>query len=167
MPKHLYLILISTFIFGMVSGSVLFLYNNTGGEGDGERVDEEKTSVTAYAYGGCERMGCASYRIEEDGAYTYIVHQNSGEELRYEDVLTSVQKKALFSKLKNTDLVQVQGSEFSGTCPAHFDGISYRYEVINGKDSYSFDSCREMTEDLPLFEVLRGYFEIFSLTHNS
>lgn len=167
MPKHLYLIFIATFIFGLVSGSVLFLYNNTGGDGDGGITGSSGMSITAHTYGGCEYTGCSSYRIEEGGAYTYIVHNPSGEERRYEDSLTNTEWRSVSAKLSGTDLPQVQSSEFTGTCPAYVDGISYRYEVVYKNVSYEFDSCEQATEDVPLFETLRRYFEIFNLTHSA
>lgn len=167
MPKHLYLILISTFIFGMVSGAVLFLYNNTGGEGDGGIGKSSGMSVTVETYGGCERRGCASYRIEENGDYTYIVRSTDEKNLRFEDSLSSTERRALLSKIKGTDIKAIQNSQSVERCAATFDGLSYRYDIVYKDASYSFDSCEEDTSNVPLFEVLNEYFELFNRTHGT
>lgn len=167
MPKHLYLIFIATFIFGMISGGVLFLYNNTGGEGDGGIARPSSTSVTVETYGGCERRGCATYHIEEKGDYTYIIHSVDGKESRYEGSLTSTQRKALLAKIADTEFQVVTNSKSTERCSASVDRLAYRYTVVYKDTQYAFDSCEENTGTVPLFEALNEYFEIFNLTHGA
>lgn len=169
MTKHVYTILISTFVFGFVTGAILFLYNNTGGEGDGEPVhieDAAAISVTAYRYGGCARGdGCASYRITDDGTYEYIVRSRADGETRFADTLNSAEKNALFKALKGTNLESLLDTAFTGTCPVEYDGTGYRYNITYYDTQYSFDTCVQDLENEPLFITLADYFEMFSNTY--
>ncbi len=166
MTKHVYVILLSTFVFGFVSGAILFLYNNTGNGGDGAPVqleEEAAISVTAYRYGGCARGdGCASYRISDDGTYEYIVRSRAEGETRFADTLSSAEKIALFKTLKDTNLAHLSDTSFVGTCPVEYDGTGYRYNITYYDKQYSFDTCVQDLENEPLFITLADYFEMFS-----
>lgn len=166
MLKHLYLILASTFVFGFMTGAIVYLQTNTGREGDGsiETISKGMT-ITATVYGGCERIGCPSYRIENDGAYTYIVWSPEGGEVRYEDTLTDKQRATLVTELKETDFDRIDDSEFTGTCPIAFDGPAYRYDIEYRGERYEVDSCIEAIDGEPLFATLAGYFSVFELLY--
>lgn len=158
--------MIATFIFGFMSGIILYLYNHTGAEADpnDSYVEEpvEGVTIIAYMYGGClEVGGCPSYRIAEDGTYVYI-SRNRGEEERFEDALTGAQYDLLRARLASTDMSGVKGTQFTGACPASYNDIAYRYEITYGGEQYDFDSCGEDLETEPLFETLQGYFEVFA-----
>lgn len=166
MLKHVYLIFIATFIFGFISGSILFLMNNTGNEGDGAIPKIGDTSIVVTAYGDCAQAGCASYRIESNGAYTYILRNGTEEKDKITNSLSSAQKKALFDAMDVVDFQKVTESRFRGSCPGKQGGISYRYVITQDSVPYSFDSCMQKT-DGRFFEILKEYFEIFKLTHDS
>ena len=166
MTKHVYVILLSTFVFGFVTGAILFLFNNTGNGGDGEAVpleEEAAISVMAYRYGGCARGdGCASYRISDDGTYEYIVRSRSDGETRLADTLSTGEKTALFKTLKSTNLEALLGTTFTGACPVEYDGTGYRYNITYYDKQYAFDTCVQDLENEPLFIALADYFEMFN-----
>ncbi len=164
MLKHLYLILLSTFIFGLICGGILFLYNNTTGKAsDTSKETILSTEMTVYQYGGCARAGnCASYHISDTGAYVYIVRGRNTDDVRHEGMLSASDKKALYNGLAKMDMQKVIQSIFSGTCPVTYDGIAYRYEIVKDGISYSFDSCTQQTNAYSFFETLDGFFEILS-----
>lgn len=167
MLKHIYLILIATFIFGFLSGVILFHYNNTGEEGGGKlKKETHDVIITARTYGGCERGArCASYRIVGDGAYLFIPQTGGDSSVKYEGTLSEKQQSVLFSVLAETDLGVAQNTSFEGTCPADHDGVAYRYDIVRGDEEYSFDSCVVDMSNAPLFASLRTYFTYFSTTH--
>lgn len=165
--KSLYLIFIATFVFGMVSGVIIFLQSNTGDAGNVGSVSNTDTmTIAVYAYGGCARGGCASYQITSDGAYTYLVRDPAGGEKRITDTLSQKQFTALEVQLADVDLPTIQASEFNGTCPITFDGIAYRYDITYQGVQYSLDSCVHDVEGNAFFDTLTNYFEIFALVQN-
>jgi hypothetical protein len=163
--------LIATFLFGFLSGVILFLFNNTGGESNGKEKDivledTATISITAYRYGGCARAdGCASYRITDNGTYTYIVRNRTEGEVRFEDSLSTAEQSALFKAVRTTDLEQIANTTFSGTCPVEFDGTGYRYNILYHGTEYSFDTCIQDIEDVPLFITLADYFQMFDAAY--
>jgi len=166
MPKHLYLILTATFVFGALSGAILFLQNNTGNEGSGALdVTKRGFTVMAYQYGGCARMGCASYQILNNGSYMYIARNLNTGEGRFEDVLTTRQRDALRTLFADTDLNRLIDTKFTGSCPVEYDDVAYRYDITYQGDRYEFDACLQNIENVQLFTTLKNYFEIFSITH--
>lgn len=161
--------LIATFVFGFVSGTILFLFNYQGdGSKSGFFDDHATISITAYRYGGCARAnGCASYRIADTGDYTYIVRDNAGGEVRFNGILSTAEKNELFKILRNTTLSNLQESVFSGTCPAEYDGTAYRYTIVYNDERYQFDTCRQELDDSTLFVALTEYFEVFKNAHDT
>lgn len=163
--------LITTFIFGFVSGVILYLYNNaSGGNGGGGGTiiqDDSAVSITAYRYGGCERAGgCAQYRISGDGAYTYIIRNSVEGETRFDNSLNAEEKKALFKVLKETDLQNVGKNGFTGNCPIEHDGTAYRYTIEYNEERYNFDTCKQELDTVPLFVTLKKYFEMLATTYS-
>ncbi len=165
MLKHIYLILISTFILGFISGVVLFLYNNTGVEGGGTlKRDTAGTNIAVYMYGGCERGDhCSSYRITNTSKYTYIV-RGGGDEKRYEGSLSDKQQDVLTREIASLDIEKILVTSFEGTCPSEHDGIAFRYDIERDGTSYSFDSCVQNISG-PLFDTLETYFTFFRTAH--
>lgn len=162
MLKHLYLILIATFIFGFVSGFILWLFNNT--------VDvqepifeptEQGLVITVLAYGGCESVGCASYRIAPDGSYVFIERQGNAPEVRSEGELGNSEYRTLRRLVEDIDLRQLSRTVFTGTCPIAFDGLGFRYTIGHEGEFYRLDSCVQDLRGVPLFENLNRYFGIF------
>jgi hypothetical protein len=118
-------------------------------------------TITSHSYGGCEMGGCASYRIEEDGSFTYIVRPRNAPEIRTEGKLVSEEKKALQKLIKDTNLDSLVDTRFSGTCPIAFDGIAFKYTITFDQKHLTFDSCQQELRNIPLFEILSRYFGIF------
>lgn len=162
MLKHIWLVLIATFVFGFLTGVIVYIQTNTGEEGDGSIESIAKgIAITASLYGGCERIGCPSYRIEDDGSYIYIIWTNEGNEVRYEDTLSDKQLAVLKTQMKETDFERLIDTEFTGTCPITFDGPAYEYTLEYRGERYELDSCIEVLEGEPLFTTLSEYFTIF------
>ncbi len=65
----------ATFFLGLLTGVILSLTTNTGNEGDGAIATQKGFVITAYTYGGCSRVGCPSYQLLQNGAYTYITRE--------------------------------------------------------------------------------------------
>ena len=138
-----------------------------------QNVPEENIAqsfeVTADSYGGCERIGCTSYRISEDGGYTFIGVTRADEDLRFEDSLSEKLTEGLLDMAAETNFRKIEDSIFTGSCPAHVDGIAYRFDIQSDGDRYSIDTCENdisiSTSDF--FDKLIDYFEIFRITHST
>lgn len=160
--KSLFLILISTFLFGFLTGVIVFLQNNTGGEGDGSgTVTKKGFEILAYTYGGCERLGCPSYRIANDGTYQYFPRGRKNEDSKFESELSDDALDALKKEIKGVVFENVQSTKFNGTCPIVSDGIAFQYEIIYNGEPYRFDSCVENLSGVPFFKSLLTHFENF------
>ena len=179
--KHTYMIIVATFLFGFLAGVILFLYNNVGKddpeassvdtiepsvrESQSASSETNTTVIAAYRYGGCARAsGCASYRIADDGAVTYVL-RGGDDDGRREDTLSTEELETLFQTLYETNLEKVSESTFSGTCPADYDGTAYRFEVTYDGERYPFDTCTQNLQNEPLFVLLEDYFDVFYDTY--
>jgi hypothetical protein len=169
MLKHLYLILIATFVFGFLTGVILFLQNNTGKEGDGGiQTNTKGFTILAYEYGGCTKTGgCPSYRIANDGSYSYITRDSIKGEAKHDDSLSSKQFEALRTRLGEVDFNAIDDTEFKGTCPSATGGIAYRYDIEYQGERHEVDSCIEIIGNQPLFKMLEDYFGIFTITYGT
>lgn len=168
MPKHLYLILLLTFITGLASGVyVYFITRDSGGEKSIEVPIEKGYEVVAYTYGGCERIGCSSYKLADDGTYSYLMQSVGRGNERFDDSLSEKQHEELTADVESTDYTSVEKSVFAGTCPDTYDGLAYRFEIRIKSNRYSFDSCTQSLEGEALFELLIKYFDIMNVTHSS
>ena len=166
--KHFYTILIATFIVGFFAGVYLYFFTRQPIEPKPEDGTARGFEITGDQYGGCQLVGsCPSYRIEENGRYTYISGVGTDETSRFEDRISESRVKDLAELLRRTDLESIEDSEFSGTCPAAFDGPAYRYEIRTEGVTHVVDTCVEDVNNTPLFETLADYFTIFSLTHRN
>lgn len=167
--KHLYLILIGTFVVGFVAGVyVHFMTQSEAPRSDGEYgTRSEGVVLTADEYGGCESMGCRSYRITEDGEYTFIEGSRTGADRRFEGTLGRRELDRLLGQLDEQELQRVESSVFTGTCPIAFDGPAYRLQVQVEDEQYAFDTCEQDIASSPFLTDLLEYFEIFSTNHTS
>ena len=157
--KSLYLILGSTFLFGILTGVIVFLQNNTGGEGDGALTTNTKGfEILAYTYGGCERLGCASYRVIQDGTYTFMVRGRDGQDSKFVGELDSEALATLKTEIAVIDFEKALGKKFTGSCPIESDGIAFRYDITYKGDRFSFDSCAENLSGEPFFKTLLSLF---------
>ncbi len=161
MPKHLYLLFIMTFILGFASGGYLYFF--TRGTDTVEEEPQDGFEIVAYTYGGCERLGCASYRIRDNGSYSYLPRAGAGD--RFDDELSSREEDEIVELIDVTDFNDLLDSRFIGTCPSQYDGIAYRFEIRIAADRYSYDSCVEAVEEFPLFLHLIKLFDIMEVTH--
>jgi len=160
--KSLYLILISTFFFGVLTGVIVFLQNNTGGEGDGAlNTNTKGFEILAYTYGGCERVGCASYRVIQDGSYTFMVRGRDGQDVKFEGELDSDGLDVLKAEISTVNFEEIENSKFTGKCPIESDGIAFRYDITYKGDRFSFDSCVENLSGEQFFKTLLSLFADF------
>jgi len=159
--KHLYLVLGSTFLLGFIVGGLLFL--GTAPKEGGGGIEEPGSGyvIEAFMYGGCMRLGCPLYRIEQTGEYIYIASPSSQGEGRKSGTVPLADRRALGDQLKDMRLADVALPPFSGECPVNYDGVAYRYEITYKGERHRIDSCVQDTEDLLLFHTLEGYFEAF------
>lgn len=166
--KHLYLVLLGTFMVGFVTGVYVFFLSGGANNSSGEmNVEPSQLEIIVDAYGGCDSVGCASYRILEDGSYTFIQNTRSGDAERYEGELSDVQFAELTALIDVRELAVVARSSFEGTCPVAYDGNAYRFQIHTENASYTIDSCKHDTTSVALLERLIEYLEIFTLTHES
>ena len=169
MPKHLYLVFLSTLLIGFCVGVFVFLSSrevNTE-ESPVKNIDSGTFEIHAYMYGGCQRMSCPSYRLQQNGMYSYIAVRTSvgTDQEHFDDCVSEKQLDELVTLLKKTDFKELKKTAFVGTCPIQHDGVAYRFEVQISGESYSIDSCVENIEGLKLFSVLEHYFELFDVAH--
>jgi hypothetical protein len=168
MPKHLYLIILLTFITGLASG--VYVYFTTLNSDEEKSVGtpiEEGYEVIAYTYGGCERVGCSSYKLADDGKYSYLMQSAGYGNERFNDTLSLKQHEELDAVIEDTNYKSIKESVFTGTCPDTYDGLAYRFEIRIENERYSFDSCTQSLEEKALFELLIKYFDIMNVTHSS
>jgi hypothetical protein len=168
MPKHIYLIFLTTFLLGCVAGVVILLQTKTGGSEieDSTPKKMEGFTISARMYGGCMRVGCPSYHIDTRSTYTYIFNNQEREEQRIEDALTQKQAEALDTLVRQTDFTGVKATSYEEACPVTYDGVAYTYDIESAGGRYSFDSCVENLEQYELFIQLSNYFDAFAHIHN-
>jgi hypothetical protein len=171
MPKHLYLVVLLTFAIGLSTGFMVFLQTREKQEEDNKTppsviVNKNAFEILGYRYGGCERTGCTSYRITDNGVYSFIT-RTGGSDRRYEDSISKKRLTELSDAVRRTNLNRVLETQYTGICPAAYDAVAYRYEILFEGNRYSFDSCREDIDGELLFIMLSDYFEIFSVTHRN
>ena len=166
--KHLYLIFIATFILGFLSGVVIYLWGNTGKEGDGAIEPAPKGFViTATRFGGDSGLVSSSYRITENGSYTYIERSEGNAEKKYSGTVPKQGFDELRTKVKEVNYGEIQASTFVGVCPITTGGYAYRYIILYEGTEYAFDSCKQVTAGNSFFEVLNAYFTQMQETHSN
>ena len=167
MQKHFYLMLALTFVTGIASG--VFVYTVSRNPEPYVTPEEPATGfeIIAYSYGGCERAGCSSFRLLEDGVYTYLTRTIARGDERFEDSISERQLGILTDLVESTSFKTVEQTSFAGVCPSTYDGIVYRFEIRDKELRYSFDSCTEVLEGEPLFVELIKYFAIMETTYRS
>ena len=167
MPKHLYVIIILTFFVGFTSGVYGFFMARDTESNVESPVVKEGYEILMTMYGGCERIGCSSFRLLDDGTYLYLAPQGVREYARYEDEISPRQKEFITERMRGTSFTKILESTFVGTCPVTYDGIAYRFDIIVDGERYSMDSCTQDTSNEPLFIELIKYFDIMEATHRS
>jgi hypothetical protein len=164
--KHLNFILISTFIAGFLTGVyVFFMSRSLEAPQLVEPSSRNGFEIIADSYGGCELVGCASYRILENGSYTYIQSRREGEAEKFEDIVSKNRISLLKELLHEENFTKIEESEFSGTCPITYDGLAYKFTITYEGKRYKIDTCIHDTLSSQAISEFRDYFEIFALTH--
>jgi hypothetical protein len=166
--KHLYLIILLTFVTGLATG--IYGYFMTQGEEHEENMVPEIREETGYeilltVYGGCARIGCASFKLLDDGTYTYLAPTSVRDYVRYEDAISERQRERITDLLSEASLDEIGETVYRGTCPVTYDGIAYRFDIRERGDRYSLDSCVHDLDNEPLFLELVKYIAIMEATH--
>ncbi len=168
MQKHLFLVLALTFLTGVTIG--VYAYFMTRSENPEDTIERPQVEtgfeVVATTYGGCERLGCSSLRIGDDGEYTYL-QSSQGSYERFEDSLTPRQLEELTALVEATDFEDISETQFVGTCPSEYDGIAYRFTIRRESERYEFDSCRESLDGQEIFLTVVKYFAIMDTTYRT
>lgn len=172
MPKHHKLLIVFTFLMGFLTGVFGYFWSRTTDDGSSapsvmEEVREDGYELLVTVYGGCERIGCPSFRLQDDGTYQYLAPTRVREYARYEDAISAKQNDTILGLVEGTSFEDVENTEFLGTCPITYDGIAYRFDIRVEAERYSFDSCVEDLENEPLFVELVKYFGIMEAIHGS
>ncbi len=172
MLKHLYFTILLTFVVGIASGIYAYFLTREDTRSSSDTTAEDSLpksgyEVVAYAYGGCERVGCASIRLSDDGTYIYLAHSQEGKYERFSDVLTSRQHEILTDLVEQAPFEALKETVFTGSCPTTYDGIAYRFTIRRAVEQYSFDSCEESLDREEFFETVIQYFAIMDAMYTS
>jgi hypothetical protein len=163
MPKHLYALTFLTFLMGAVSGVyVYFISREPDTPSSGDDTEQSGYEIVATTYGGCERIGCTSLRILDDGTYTYLVNGGVDGYGRYDGELSSAERKSLTKLVEGTDFTELVQTVYEGTCPITYDGVAYQFVIRSEAFVYELDSCEEALDEEPLFDELVTYFDMMN-----
>ncbi len=166
MQKHFFLLLVLTFSVGFACGVYgFFISRDTESNAGTPVVEETGFEILVTVYGGCERIGCVSLRLLDDGSYTYLAPEGVRDYARHEDVISPRQLETVTSHIESAPLEELSETIFTGTCPVTYDGIAYRFDIRRNADRFSFDSCVESTDGEPLFDELVSFIAIMEATH--
>lgn len=163
MLKHVYLIFVATFVFGLVTGALIFMssHMDKSTESDTSGDVSKGYTISVYEYGVCNQAGCPLFHIAQDGAYTYIAPDGS----RYEGTLPFATRRDIGNALTALNFDALQDSRFVGTCPASQGGNAYRYDVIFSAQEYHLDSCTQTLGGGAPFDTLNRLFVQFAEQH--
>lgn len=167
MTRHHTLMILLTFVMGFITGVFGYFWSRNVEEAPPRAPVEEGYELLVTAYGGCERIGCPSFRLNDDGTYQYLAPVSVRDYAKYEDTVSDKQHESISELVYGTDLERLTNSEFMGTCPVTYDGLAYRIEVRREGERYSLDSCENELEDEVFFVELTKYFGIMEATHGA
>ncbi len=165
MPKHLALLFIATLALGVLTGAYVRFMTRAPHMVEISEPPSPAVEVVATEYGGCERLGCAAYRLTDTGEYTYMRYNTRDGGTRYLGTLGSEERSRFLSLFQKTSLSELQESMFTGTCPITYDGIAYRYEIKAKGASYDLDSCRENLSNNAFISELQSLFTTLGRAH--
>lgn len=158
MLKHLYILLVATFVMGVLSGIFVFFISRPATSPTGPIKEEVGIfEIIVDTYGGCSNIGCSSLRILENGEYILVENNRLKGSNRFEGKLNLDEVRNLTRQLGQINFSKLMSSKFQGTCPIAYDGIAYRYLITYG-EKYTIDSCTQNVEGVDLFERLDKYF---------
>lgn len=165
--KHFYLILSSSLVMGFIAGVYIYFASRTPIEPAAPAGDRAGFEVIADVYGGCASVGCASYRLQDSGAYVYMVRGREGADIRFEDSVSKKRARELYTLIALENFDALVSSTFGDTCPIAWDGPAYRFTIRHEGTSYLIDTCEHDTDSSEVISTLIDYFTIFGLTHET
>jgi hypothetical protein len=168
MLKHLYFILLLTFVTGLTAGIYGFFMTQVDTSPDSSGTQMEDSSgfeIRATVYGGCERVGCTSFKLREDGSYTYLSPDAVHSYARFEDEISPRQLERIAELLMGAKLARIGETTTDDICPVMYDGIAYRFDIRRENETFSFDTCVHNIKNEELFIELIKYFAIMEATH--
>ena len=171
MTPKIFVIAVSSFVIGLVTGSFVY-YTEFRREFEdpapvtpqvpqsiiaGATPDKTGFVVTATAYGGCERTSCPSYRVSSEGAYIY----SSAETV--EGVLPEAALNNLETVINAAPLLRFSQPVERSVCSSFTDGRDFTYDITYQGESYKLDTCRtNFSNDSDLGELLLAFWQDFS-----
>jgi len=167
MKKQDIVTILFTLICGIVAGSYLFV---VGFRPQVVQVTSELVSppdlskliiIEGYQYGGCERTGqCASFRIQDDGEYSYVATSIPTTEGRFGGVIPRRDWQAIRNRLSAPVLAQGATRVSPGDCASFVDAIDVRYEITFQGERYMLDTCQtSLSEADELKKLLDGLWQ--------
>ncbi len=171
MTPKIFIIAISSFVIGLVTGSFVY-YTEFRREFEeptqpspqvsesviaGAAPSEDGFSVTATAYGGCERLGCSSYRIADTGAYIYAGKES------IDGILPAAALQNLELALRQAPLERQSQAVDKTNCSSFVDGGDFRYDIVFAGTSFTLDTCRtNFDNDTDLGKILLAFWQDFA-----
>lgn len=161
MLKHIYLIFVATFLFGLITGSLFFMSSHMDKKEDTNfDITNDSGSgyvVTVYGYGGCERIGCPLYHLSQDGEYVFLASDGT----RYTGSIDFDARREIGSLFEKTNLSKIADTSFTGECPVAYDGVAYTYDITYKGATYHLDSCKQELSQGPVFPILNKHLTDF------
>lgn len=137
-----------TFFCGAMAGAYLFL---VGFKPQVVQVTAELTpppdpakviTIEGQQYGGCERSGrCASFRIKDNGEYSYLATSVPTATGPYGGALARRDWQQIRSRLSERVLSASAQSVEPEVCGSQYDLVDYQYEILYQGTSYRLDTC--------------------------
>ena len=145
MKRQDVLILLITFLVGIITGGYLFLtgfapqFLAHNGATDTTYSD---FSFSGEVYGGCSRGdACPSFQVLMDGSFSYLplgVVSGTGV---INGNLSKLLMQELQTKFTNVNLEIASRSIEATTCDSYLDGMDFHYQVTLKTVVYIFDTC--------------------------
>ncbi len=105
-------------------------------------------TIEGYQYGGCERAGqCASFRIQDDGEYSYLATSVPTSEGRFGGVIPRRDWQAIRNRLTAPVLAASATPVSPESCASFVDASDVRYEITFQGERYVLDTCRTVLSD--------------------
>lgn len=136
-------LLISTFLMGVVAGGYFYLtvfapeYNDVLSSGD--TLSANDLVIEGEMYGGCsEADACASFRLVDGKRYEYRSFPDADMK---KGTLSNGIADPIRAAIADADLERLSENVSSAECASYVDGVDYRYTVFRGGNSYVLDTC--------------------------
>lgn len=166
--KEQKLLLLSTFVVGLVCGAYLYLtvYAPKFKEGFFPdlpvTVRDGDVSIRAAQYGDCISSGltCPSYELDVEGTlFTTPPTPPQNEAVIYELPQKTDTLDALYAAITAAPISEYSVPSANETC-THTEGDNYRYVLFLGKENFILDTCRtNFPKESELAAALLSFFE--------